>query len=244
MHKFTIVLILTILSVYTLNSQEIRLLSEHNPPFSFSDQVVYRGIAIELLSDILKDTERKESTAYIEFLPWARSYKIVKETPNTILFPMARTEGRESLFKWVGPIYTLQIGIVARKSADIIIEDFDDLHNYSIGTVRDGAPELLLIEQGLDNEHIDQTVSIESNFKKLIYGRIDLVAYNIPSTFYNLKIMGEDLEDYEVVYIIKEVDLYYALHRDTDRDIIEKWQDSLEHLKESGTYAEIISKYL
>jgi len=242
--KKIIIALIFVLSVYTITSQDFRILSEHNPPFSFSDRISDRGIAIELLREILENTGRNESADNIEFLPWARSYKIIQEEQGTILFPMARTEGRESLFNWVGPIYSLQIGVIARKEAGIIIGDAEDLNNYTIGTVRDGAPELLLLEKGVEKNHLDQAVSIELNLKKLVFGRVDLLAYNVPSTFYNLKKMGEDLNDYEVVYNIREVELYFAFHQAADPLIIKKLQDSLDHLKESEFYDEIISKYL
>ena len=42
---------------------------------------------------------------------------------------MARTPEREHLFKWVGPINTLSIGLIAKKSSHVTISEPACLHN-------------------------------------------------------------------------------------------------------------------
>lgn len=243
--KMKIIRLLILIGFCTLiPAQDFLFLSEHNIPFSFSERENDRGIAIELLDEILKITNSHETTDNIDFFPWARAYRMVQGNPGTVLFPMARTESRETQFKWVGPIYKLQIGVIARKDAGITIGNVQDLHKYSIGTVRDGAPEQLLIEKGVEKEHLDQAVSIELNLKKLAFGRINLIAYNVPSSMYTLKMMGENPDDYEVVYVIKDLGLYYGFHKSTEDPVIQEMQQALDLIKESGSYDRIVSKYL
>ena len=243
MKKKIISAIIIVTSFTLLAAEDFRLLSEQNPPFSFLNKTDVQGMAVELLDEILKNTGRRESIENIEYLPWARSYKIIQENPGTILFPMAKTAVREKLFKWVGPIYNLQIGIIARKDSDITINSIEDLEHYIVGTVRDGAPEQLLLDAGTNINNLERVTSIELNLKKLVFGRINMLAYNVPSALYNLKLMGEDLNNYEVVYIIKELGLYYGFHISTDPLIIELLQKALDNQKETGGYDRITAKY-
>jgi len=97
-----------------MTAQNLRIMTEENAPFNFTSGSSYEGIAVDLLEIMLKDSGRSEIIGNIEILPWARSYQEVQDKPNTLLFSMGRTEFRENLFKWVGPIYSLQTGIILK----------------------------------------------------------------------------------------------------------------------------------
>lgn len=223
---------------------DLTILSECNPPFSFQADQPRRGIAIDLLQEMFLLAGRDESIESIAFIPWARAYKSVQEESDTMLFPMARTEQRENLFQWVGPIYRMQIGLIAKKSSHIAIEDINDLDAYNVGTVRDGAPEQLLLDAGANMDSLERVKSIDQNLRMLVMERVDMIAYNIPSTLYNLKQMGEDPSDYEAVFIIREVELHYALNKNTQDRVIQELQFALDALVESGRYGEIVQSYL
>lgn len=231
---------LSFLTAGQLFAQDFNILTEENAPFNFSTDGNVKGIAVDLLIEILDGTKGTD----IKVVPWARAYQEAQNKPGTLLFSMGRTESRENLFKWVGPIYHLQLGLIAKKSNGINISSADDFNKYNIGTVRESAPEQLLLKDGASEDNLDRTASLESNLKKLLAGRVDAIAFNIPSALYNLKKMGANLDDYEVIYVLKNLDLYYAFHKDTDDSFINKSQLSLEKLKENGRYDELISIYL
>ena len=58
--------------------------------------------------------------------------------------------------------------------------------------MRDGAPEQLLVKAGVTEKALDRGNGIEANLKKLLAGRVDMVAFNIPAVMYNLARMAED----------------------------------------------------
>lgn len=244
MKQLKIIIILMFIVTFTVTSQEIKLLTEENAPFSYSDTNGANGIAIEILDSMFKKLNRKESVINSEYLPWARSYQVVQNTPNTVLFPMARTAEREDLFKWVGPIYELQIGVLAKKANNVKINSSSDFIKYTIGTVREGAPEQLLVKEGAEISKLDRGANLEQNLKKLINGRIDCISFNIPSALYNLKEMGENIADYELVYELKKLELFYAFEKSTTNNTIMPLQNALDDLKTSGDYDKIVSKHL
>jgi len=88
-----------------------KIMTEELPPLNFTmDGQVY-GIATDTLLMLMERTgipvERKD----IMMMPWPRAYRAVLKTPNSIIYATARTEQREKLFKWVGPITDLQVGL-------------------------------------------------------------------------------------------------------------------------------------
>ncbi|RUM47511.1 MAG: hypothetical protein DSY80_00850 [Desulfocapsa sp.] len=159
---------------------------------------------------------------------------------------MGRTAQREEQFKWVGPIIELTMGLIAQKNKHISINSVDDLKNYRIGTIRDGAPEQLLISAGFPVDKLERVTKPEQNIKKLVRDRIDMLAFNRDSTRYTMKHMGLNPEDYEMVFSLKNIWLYYAFNRETDDIIIENLNHSLQQLKETDSdgnspYKDILS---
>ena len=227
-----------------LAAGRITLLTEENAPFNFTEGGVLKGVAVDLIVAAMKETGQALSPAEIQVVPWARAYDAARNLPGTMLFSMARTRERESLFAWVGPIYKAQIGLVAAKGRKIRVSSPADLQAYTIATVRDGAPEQLLVSAGVPERSLDRGNGIEANLKKLLAGRVDMVAFNIPAVRYNLARLGANPEDFTVVYVLRELDLHYAFHLSTDPALLKGVQDALDRIRSSGGYEAIVRRYL
>lgn len=231
------------------NTDKIHFLVEENPPYNFWKDGEIRGIAVDLLIAITEKSAHPVTSEDIEMIPWARGYKIVQTTPGTALFSMGRTEQREKQFKWVGPISELTIGLMAKKSNNIAINSIEDLAAYRIGTIRDGAPEQLLVTAGYPANKVERVTKPEQNIKKLVIDRIDMLAFNTDSTRYSMKHMGLNSEDYETVFSLKKIKLYYAFNKDTDDATIDRLNLALDQLKKvdangNCSFDNIISAYL
>lgn len=220
------------------------MLTEENAPFNYTENGTVKGIAVDLIVAAMRDAGHAVSPADIQVLPWARAYDAARSQPGTLLFSMARTQERERLFAWVGPIYKAQIGLVAPRSRDIRVTSPAQLSAYSIATVRDGAPEQLLVKAGVPEQRLDRGNGIEANLKKLVAGRVDMVAFNIPAVMYNLAKLGEDPADFSVVYVLGELDLQYAFHTATDPDLLRGVQAALDRIRSSGGYEAVVRRYL
>ena len=230
-------------------TEKIHFMIEENPPYNFWVDEKIQGIAVDILSAITKGTEYQVTADEIEMIPWARGYKIVQTTPGTCLFSMGRTEEREKQFKWVGPFIELSIGLIAKKSNHITINSIEDLPAYRIGTIRDGAPEQLLVAAGYPANKVERVTKPEQNIKKLARNRIDLLAFNTDSTRYTMTHMGLNPDDYETVFSLKNIWLYYAFNKETDDTIIKELNRSLDQLEKADAngncpYDNILSVYL
>ena len=92
---------------------------------------------------------------------------MVQKDNNTVLFSMSRTSNREKLFKWVGPVVSAKIVVLAKKSDNYKINSIEDLNKYRIGTVAKDIGEQLLIKNGTNKKNIKPTPDININIKKL-----------------------------------------------------------------------------
>jgi len=133
------------MSVSGQNFNSLKIMTETNPPFNFEEGGVIKGITTEIVQAILGDNGRTVRSSDIRALPWPRAYKTISNKPNNVLYSMARTAQREKLFKWVGPMYHLTIGVIAHKDIKFYGNSVADLDGFRIGTVPDGAPEQLPI---------------------------------------------------------------------------------------------------
>jgi len=57
-----------------------------------------------------------------------------------MVFSTTRTESRENLFKWVGPIATATVGVIAKKDNYIKINSIDDLNKYKKSLDKNDVP--------------------------------------------------------------------------------------------------------
>lgn len=227
----------------------LKVMTEELPPFNFikDDRVV--GISTEIVQAIFQQVGCSMEQNKVQMYPWTRAYHEVQDFPNTALYSMARTSDREDLFKWVGPIAAVTMGVIAKKNRGIKISTIEDFKQYQIGTVRDGAPEQLLIKSGVNVEQLSRLAFPEMNVKKLQTDRIDLFVFNVQTTQYLMLTLGINPEEYETVFSLKEMDLYIGLHRDTDVALVTALQRALDKMKQpvgggKSQFEQIVEKYL
>jgi polar amino acid transport system substrate-binding protein len=224
---------------------DLVLITENYAPLNFSKDGKVQGISVDVMVEILKVSGSKKTREDISLQPWARGYKQVQEMKNTALFAMSRTEAREELFKWVGPIIPSNIVLVAKKSRGIKINSVEDFSQYNrFGVVRDDIGEQMLLKLGVPKENLHQTNSGMNTAKMLDKDRVDMWAYGRIVALWNIKELGFNPDDYEEVYTLKESQQYFAFHKDTDPTVIAKLQKALDELKSNGKLKEIVSTYL
>ena len=227
----------------------VRVMTENLPPFNFIQDGRIVGIATEVVEAIFHQVGCPIAQGEIQMYPWTRAYSEVQHVPDTALYAMARTAEREQLFKWVGPISAVTIGVIAKKNRGIKITDVEDFKQYQIGTVRDGAPEQLLLKAGVSAGQLSRLAFPKMNIKKLQTDRIDLFVFNVQTTRYLMLTLGINPEDYETVFPLKKMDLYIGLHKDTSATLVAALQAALDGMKQPGDdgvsrFEKIVEKYL
>lgn len=70
-------------------------------PYNYSEQGAIKGFSTDMLRAMCQSAK---IDCDIRMVPWARAYKTVQTTPNTLVFTTARKPSREGEFLWVGPI--------------------------------------------------------------------------------------------------------------------------------------------
>jgi len=225
-------------------SADLAVYAEENPPFNMVKDGQAQGAATDLFLAVAEKAGMAMERAKIQTVPWARGYDTVQKEANTVLFPVARTEAREGLFKWVGPVYKVKIGLIAQKAKGLKVPDAAAAAKLKIGTVRDGAPEQAVVAAGVPLDTLDRGNDLVSNLKKLQAGRIDLLAFNAVAAAYNMPGLGMNFADYEVVYTLSEPTLFFAVSKGTSDETVGKLQAALDALRADGSYDAIVKKFI
>jgi ABC-type amino acid transport substrate-binding protein len=245
MHRlYTLLVLFLLLGPAPAGAADVRVITENNPPLSFSGTGGPSGLATDLFLRMADRAGLRVERRNIGIWPWARAYREILEKPDVILFSMARTAEREKLFRWIGPIMPLRTSLFAMKSRGIVIKDpVKGAWKYRYGTIRASASEQKLIRLGVPPYRLESVHDRTLNIRKLVQGHIDIMVANEPATFYSIRRMRLNPDDFEPVYRLMSSDLYYAASRDLDPALVLRLQSALDSLKADGTAGRIIENY-
>lgn len=224
----------------------LTLITEDYPPFNFEKNGRRQGIAVDLLMEMLALSGAKKGREDIRMWPWARGYETALKEKDIVLFSTTRTEPRENLFKWVGPIMPSRIVLVAKKKNGIRLGSVEELgrSGYRIGVVREDVGEKLLDKVDRVRDKVVLLNSGISVAKMLQADRVDMWAYDLQVAMWNLKELGYDPAEYEEVFTLAETHSYYfALSKKTDDRVVSVLQSALDQIKSKGGLNEIVARY-
>ena len=220
------------MQVKATDFSQLTIMTEDFPPFNYKEGGKAAGSAVELLTQASAAVGKPITNDKINVMTWARAYKTVQSGPNALLFSMTRTESRENLFKWAGPIGENRVVIWAKKSSGIA--PFDNIKDNSekVAVVRDTVGDQLMVSAGSTDDGLMRASKPEGASKMLINDRIKLWAYSENSGAQQLKDAGANIDDYEIVHVLKSSELYFAFSKDVDDSVIQLLQKGIDQVRQ------------
>lgn len=217
-------------------SEGLTLTTEDAPPFNFTldGGKTITGSA----TDIARELFKRANVAYkIELYPWERAYGMGLNDKDTCVYSTTRTDKREPLFQWVGPVAHNDWILFAKADSPISLNSLDDARKLKIGGYRGDAKSVFLHDQKLN---VEDATNDEQNIQKLQAGRVDLwVAGYLGGLFIakkaNVKI--------KPALNFKKADLYLACSKSTPASLIDKLNTTLREMEQDGTIDRINKKY-
>lgn len=221
-------------------AQELSLFCEEDKPLQhYNGQGKLTGFTIEIVEEIQK---RIGSNSPIQVVPWARGIEMLNNNSNTLLFTMARTPERDSLYQWIGPISSISYGLYAKVDTDVKINSLDDARKVGlIGVYRNDIRDQTLTRLGFTN--LDRANSNISSFKKLMVGRIAVYADSKMGVASLAKSAGYQLSDVKMVFHLFDSQLYIAVSKDTNKNIVSRWNETLDEMKKDKSFNRLQKKY-
>lgn len=218
----------------------LQMLTEEYPPVTFAEDGRISGFVTDMVREIC---ERLDIPDNIRLTSWKNAYNMALVHPNVVLFSADRTEAREDLFQWVGPVGQNSAILFARKGSGITIDSMEDARNIaSIATTTQWWTEQYLQSAGFTNLVTFQDPA--DNVRQLMKGEVKLAIFTDITVPEIVRNAGYGMEDLEPVFTVQDNYFYIAVSRGTPRKTVEEWQSVLNDMKEDGTFAAIYGKYL
>ncbi len=180
MYRNILIVCLFLLPMFSIAKDDdkvIKITFSQFPPFEFSKDEKAVGFTVDLISDIFKAAGYEPQ--FIS-LPWKRALEAAKAGEVDIITHLRRSEEREKYFIYSNPIIYSQHYFFKKKTLDIYPISFSELNSYTIATVNG-----YFYGDKFDDAHFKHLVPIAtsepaiSNLRKLIAGRVDLVACQV-----------------------------------------------------------------
>ncbi len=233
------------LSFYA-HSQQVIFFTEDLPPLQIANDEQHNtsGALVELMELVIKESQ---INGKIQFYPWARSYGLSLEQPNTFIFSMLRSEEREQKFIWIDKLYTIRSYFAALKTRkDIAINSIDDAKQYSVGSIRHDLAEDYLLQKGFTlNKNLYLSSKYSILWEALYSGRVDIAFTNSVIWKHEIIKTGLDASMLSLIFDIPDFasDMYLAANLHTDPELIKKVKNSLTSIKADGRYDKLLEKW-
>lgn len=220
----------------------LTIITENWPPYNYEENGEVKGFSTEIVQAILKELNLSYE---IQLLPGARGEKLLDEGAHVMNFSLFRTSEREKRYKWIGPIAEDAIYFYKKKGNPLEIQTLEDAKNVKrVACRHKGLVFSVLQKEGFTN--LDLTTKPDGIIKKVAMGIVDLSVSEVPlGVKYWLKKanLPPDVLEQTPVKLI-EFPLYIACTKDIPDEVIQQWQEALEHIKASVTYTQIYNKYM
>lgn len=215
------------------------------PPYTFEREGKVVGIAADLLRQACKEARLD---CRLELLPWARAYQTAKLTPNTLVYPTTRTPERETDFRWLGPMGPTLPGdawIWRLKDHRVDAVEYIQLNRYRVGVVVGDSPVHELWMRGVKREAMDFADSNESNIRKFLTGRVDVVVDTDLGMAWQLgqNGFGADRAVHLLPYA-KGSPSYFALNRATPKAVANRLEAGITAIVRRNELKAIVRRYI
>jgi polar amino acid transport system substrate-binding protein len=225
----------------------LRVVTEELPPYNMTRDGQLTGMSTEVVQAVLKDMGLQPP---IHSLPWARAYDIALNEENVLIYSIARTPQRETLFKWVGVIAPSDWYLYARVGGQQAPRTLDEARRHQIATVKEDVGEQYLLTKGfVVGRNLQSGNRHELSYEKLKHGHVDFWVIEDISAIYLARQAGDDparvlVRALPLPELAQDGGLHMAFSARTPDALVDRFRKSLDTIRRNGTYEAIRRRWL
>jgi len=208
--------------------ENITFYTENYPPANYLVNNQLKGISVDTLKAIWKHMNIPEQE--ILQVPWARGYRFTLDNKNTALFTMSKTQPRENLFKWVGPIFNSTHVLIAKKTKNFQFSSLGQTFYHKVATVEGDISEISLHQIGFPSSNMATVSSLKQAFLMMESNRVDMIVVSIHGFEHLAKQLNFDANDYEQVWQVNKTGNYLAFNINTSDEVIQTYQRAFDDI--------------
>ncbi|MCC2618267.1 transporter substrate-binding domain-containing protein [Aestuariibacter halophilus] len=224
------------------NEQDLWILTNPEPPFIHLDERgKLEGYAVDVVEGVLRTANLSQE---ILTAPWARVEQEAQQKANVLVFALARTPERESLYHWITPITANIFGVYSLKPASRPIRHLDDLPVLGdVGVLRgDVRAEILnryKVPNVVEYNHWQQVVG------SLLKQRVDSIFFSDAGLAYYCVQLNVQCDAVQRVFVYQQIQSYLVVSKPgTDPALVARLQEAAIQFKNSETYQGLVEHWL
>lgn len=219
---------------------KLSFITENYKPFNYQENGELKGLAPEILKEIC---ERLNIPFEVSILPWQEGYQKALNEPNAVIFSTVLNETRKDLFKWAGPIASMDWAFYAASPTVLNFTSLEQAKSVAkIGVIRNYSIEQHLIANGFTNlVYVNDNIEA---FGKLLNNEIDLFPSDPYSAEAALQSIGKSIYSVTPVLTILTDFVYFAFNKNVPDNVVADFQNEIDRLKADGTINKLYLQYL
>ncbi|MBP2299298.1 substrate-binding periplasmic protein [Azospirillum picis] len=226
-------------------ADQLRMVALSFPPLIYDDGGKPAGIAYDIVTEAMKSAGHSVT---VEIMPWARALETVRSGEADAVFTAYRTPEREQFLNYSTQVLVPQVVslFVAKDSPLGFDGDLAKLSGHRFGVVNQISYGPIVDEaiKGGVLPAVEKSNDSDSNLKKLLSGRFEVMPSNRYVAQYFLKQAGALDKVKELTPAVQDIPSYIAFTkaRDTTR-LREDFDAGVAAMKASGAYQQVLDKY-
>lgn len=223
----------------------IRLVTGNYPPYEYEEAGEVKGLVVEILKEAFA---RNNQAVEFKVVPWARALWMAQHGEADAVFATIKTPEREQFLDFSSEsLIPLTSAFFVKKDSKIQYNgDLNTLADMNIGLLRQ-ASYGIAFDAAVKNgtlKYADFTTDTLTNIKKLIAGRIDMMAGDRIGTLHLLQ-QNQMLDQVKVLSPdINASNSYLAFSKNKDHSKTrDKIDNAIRAMKKDGSYQRIVDKY-
>lgn len=229
--------VLAVLAGATASAETLHLVTEEVAPINMAGAKPgeIRGISTDLVEKALAESHIPHD---VTLQSWDSAYDTALHGRDSCVYSTSRTEERETLFKWVGPIVRDRWVLFGRIDGPALTS-LEDARGHTIAGHYDSASTRYLKEQGFE---IDEIADFHSNMKKVEARQLDYAASGLLAGAYAIA-RDKELGDVVPVFAFKDIDLYMACNKSVPDKLVARLNAIFQRMSEDGTVTAMVKRY-
>jgi len=218
----------------------LQFITENYKPFNYLEGSQLKGLAPDLLREICASLNIPFK---VSVLPWEEGYQLALNSSNAVLFSTVLNAGRKPLFKWAGPIASMDWVFYAASPSSITLNSLEDAKSVPrIGVLKDYASEQYLVREGFTNlVYVDNNVEA---FDKLLKGGIDLFPSDKITARAALQTLDKTIWSVTPLMTFMTDLVYFAFNQQVPDEVVADFQTEIDRLKDKGILLQLYQEYM
>jgi len=240
--KYMSWLIIFLFSATNCHADTITVVTEYLAPYQIKNEDgSLGGFGTEVVNRLFELTNE---TPKVHVLPWARAYRIALNEPNVLVYSIARTRNRESLFSWVGTLKTQRFFMWGLPhNFPQLLTSIEQAKPYRISVSKDYDSALFLQER--DFPHLFFTTRDTQNVGMLLKGRVDIILSSASVLSQIVQKESYSPSKFKKLLEVKELNsnLSIAFSKNSDKKLVNRFKMAFKYLKDTGELQKIKQKW-